>query len=93
MRLVPFISRYRKEVTGSLDEVQIGNIDQAKNKLTELEKRRESILNSIEEQGKLSDELRNRINSTYDATVLEDLYLPYKRKRKTSEQPSHVSLD
>ncbi len=80
---IPFISRYRKEVTGSLDEVQIGAIDQAKNKFTELEKRRESILNSIEEQGKLTDELRARITKTFDATELEDLYLPYKRKRKT----------
>ncbi len=80
---IPFIARYRKEVTGSLDEVQLADIQREANKLEELEKRRESILKSIEEQGKLTDELRRRIESTYDATVLEDLYLPYKRKRKT----------
>ena len=80
---IPFIARYRKEVTGSLDEVQIAGIQQKEKKLEELEKRRESIINSIEEQGKLTDELRQRIEQTYNATVLEDLYLPYKRKRKT----------
>ncbi|MFK7934207.1 MAG: Tex family protein [Saprospiraceae bacterium] len=80
---IPFISRYRKEMTGSLDEVQIAEIQTAAKKLTELEKRRESILGSIEEQGKLTDALRKKIESTYDATELEDLYLPYKRKRKT----------
>ncbi|MEL7020302.1 MAG: Tex family protein [Bacteroidota bacterium] len=80
---IPFISRYRKEVTGSLDEVQVAEIQTAAKRLDELEKRRESILNSIEEQGKLSPELRKKITSTYDSTELEDLYLPYKRKRKT----------
>ncbi|MEO1517799.1 MAG: Tex family protein [Bacteroidota bacterium] len=80
---IPFIARYRKEQTGSLDEVAISSIQQQLKKLTELEKRRESILHSIEEQGKLSDELRRKIEQTYDATTLEDLYLPYKRKRKT----------
>lgn len=80
---IPFISRYRKEVTGSLDEVQIANIQQEFKKLAELEKRRESILGSIEEQGKLTDALRKRIENTYNLTELEDLYLPYKRKRKT----------
>ncbi|MEM9822644.1 MAG: Tex family protein [Bacteroidota bacterium] len=80
---IPFISRYRKEATGSLDEVQIGSIRKQWDKLKEIDKRRESILNSIEEQGKLTDELRKRIKATYDLTVLEDLYLPYKRKRKT----------
>ena len=80
---IPFISRYRKEATGSLDEVQVGNIKKQLDKLQEIDKRRDSILKSIEEQGKLTDELKQRINSTYDLTILEDLYLPYKRKRKT----------
>ncbi len=80
---VPFIARYRKEATGSLDEVQIGHIQKEVKRLEELEKRRESILKSIEEQEKLTDELRRRIESTFDLTELEDLYLPYKRKRKT----------
>lgn len=80
---LPFIARYRKEATGSLDEVQIAEIQQEAKKLEELEKRKETILNAIEEQGKLSDDLRRRIEQTYDSTVLEDLYLPYKRKRKT----------
>ena len=80
---IPFISRYRKEATGSLDEIQIGDIQTQLSKLKEIDKRRESILNSIEEQGKLTDELRKRIESTYNLTELEDLYLPYKRKKKT----------
>ncbi len=80
---IPFIARYRKEATGSLDEVQIADIQRAWKKLEELEKRRESILSSIEEQGKLTAELRKRIEGTYDATELEDLYLPFKRKRQT----------
>lgn len=80
---IPFISRYRKEVTGSLDEVQIGEIQSELKKLTELDKRRATILKSIEEQGKLSDELQKRIENCWDATVLEDIYLPYKQKRKT----------
>ncbi len=80
---VPFISRYRKERTGGMDEVQIAKTKELIQKYQELEKRRESILNSIEEQGKLTDFLRKKITETYDSTVLEDLYLPYKRKRKT----------
>ena len=80
---IPFISRYRKEATGSLDEVQIGDIKSELKKLEELEKRRESILASIEEQGKLTPELKLRIEATYDPIELEDLYLPYKKKRKT----------
>jgi len=80
---IPFIARYRKEATGSLDEVALADIQQELKKLEELDKRRESILKSIEEQGKLTDDLRRRIESTYDATELEDIYLPYKRKRKT----------
>ncbi len=80
---IPFISRYRKEVTGSLDEVQIGAIKTELKKLEELESRRQTILSAIEEQGKLTPELKSRIETTYDPTELEDLYLPYKKKRKT----------
>ena len=80
---IPFISRYRKEVTGSLDEVQVGDIKTQYQKLQELEKRREAILKSIEDQGKLTDDLRKRIVATYNLTDLEDMYLPYKQKRKT----------
>ncbi len=80
---IPFISRYRKEATGSLDEVQIGDIQDWLKKLTELEKRRESILATIEEQGKLTPELRAAILAADTMTELEDLYLPYKQKRKT----------
>jgi uncharacterized protein len=80
---IPFISRYRKEATGSLDEVQIADIQSELKKLKEIDKRRETILSTIEEQGKLTDELRKRIESTWNLTELEDIYLPYKPKRKT----------
>lgn len=80
---IPFIARYRKEATGSLDEVQIAEIQREHKQLEDLEKRKETILSAIEEQGKLTDDLRRRIEQTYDSTTLEDLYLPYKRKRKT----------
>ena len=80
---IPFISRYRKEVTGGLDEIQIGAIKDQWDKLTELEKRKASILTTIEEQGKLSPELRKRIEDSWDSTEIEDLYLPYKPKRVT----------
>ncbi len=80
---IPFIARYRKEMTGGLDEVQIAEIQQAKKRFDDLQARKETILKAIEEQGKLSPELQQRIESTWDSTVLEDLYLPYKRKRKT----------
>ena len=80
---VPFISRYRKEVTGGLDEIQIGDIQEKYTKLCEITKRKETILSTIEEQGKLTDELKKRINETWDSTELEDIYLPYKPKRKT----------
>ena len=80
---IPFISRYRKEATGSLDEVQIADIQREAQKLSDLEQRKETILKAIEEQGKLTDDLRRRIAETYNATTLEDIYLPYKRKRKT----------
>lgn len=80
---IPFISRYRKEMTGSLDEVEIGTIKERYEKLQEIEKRRESILSTIDEQGQLTPELKKALESTWDANELEDLYLPYKRKRKT----------
>ncbi|NPA44226.1 MAG: RNA-binding transcriptional accessory protein [Chlorobi bacterium] len=80
---VPFISRYRKEMTGALDEVQISNIKQLQEKYIELEKRRASILTAIEKQGKLTDELKKQIEATFNLTELEDLYLPYKQKKKT----------
>ena len=80
---IPFIARYRKEATGLLDEVAIADIQREHKKLEELEKRKQTVLSAIAEQGKLTDELRRRIERTFDATELEDLYLPYKRKRKT----------
>jgi len=80
---VPFIARYRKEATGNLDEVKIRDIDERRQYYADLESRRETILNSIEKQGKLSEELRNRILTCYSKSELEDLYLPYKPKRKT----------
>lgn len=83
---IPFISRYRKEVTGGLDEVQIGAIKDQLDKLTELSKRKETILATIEEQGKLTPELRKRIEESWDSTEIEDLYLPYKPKRVTKAE-------
>lgn len=80
---IPFISRYRKEATGDLDEVQIGDIHTRYEKLCELAKRKETVLSTIEEQGKLTDTLRERISNCWDATELEDIYLPFKPKRKT----------
>ncbi|MEO0338065.1 MAG: Tex family protein [Bacteroidota bacterium] len=80
---IPFIARYRKEVTGSLDEVQIAEIQREYKKLQELDKRKGSILKSIEEQGKLTPELEAKIKRTFNLNDLEDIYLPYKRKRRT----------
>jgi uncharacterized protein len=80
---VPFIARYRKEVTGNLDEVQIRNIEEKLLYFRELESRRETILASIQEQGKLTGELRQLIEATLDKSQLEDLYLPYRPKRRT----------
>ena len=80
---IPFISRYRKEATGGLDEVQISDIHTRYEKLCDLAKRKETILSTIEEQGKLTDDLRRRIADCWDSTELEDIYLPYKPKRKT----------
>ena len=83
---IPFIARYRKERTGNLNEVQIGQIADAYDKLKELEKRKETILKTIGEQGKLTDELEKRIKECWEPTVLEDLYLPYRPKRRTRAQ-------
>ena len=80
---IPFISRYRKEVTGGLDEVQIARIGEMKEKQMELDKRKEYILKSISEQEKLTPELEMEIRRCLDSTHLEDLYLPYKPKRQT----------
>ncbi len=80
---LPFIARYRKEVTGGLDEVEIADIQKSYKKLNEIEERKESIISSIEEQGKLTPELREKILNSYDANEIEDLYAPYKRKKKT----------
>jgi protein Tex len=80
---LPFIARYRKEVTGNLDEVQIGSIAERGAYLAELDARKQTVLQEIESQGKLTDELRARITGTLSKTELEDLYLPYKPKRRT----------
>lgn len=80
---IPFISRYRKEATGSLDEVQVEQIKNQFEKLIEIDKRREVILKSIEEQGSLTPELKHQIEETWTLSVLEDLYLPFRPKRRT----------
>ena len=80
---IPFISRYRKEATGGMDEVQISEINDRHEKLCELAKRKETIISTIEEQGKMTAELKNRIDNCWDSTELEDIYLPFKPKRKT----------
>ncbi len=80
---IPFISRYRKEATGSLDELQVGAVKEQLDKLTELEARKQTVLSTIGEQGKLTDELRKRIEACWEAVELEDIYLPYKPKRRT----------
>ena len=77
---VPFISRYRKEMTGGLDEVCIFKIQTSYEKLKELAKRKQTIINTIQQQGQLTDELRQRINVCWDADTLEDIYLPFKPK-------------
>ena len=83
---IPFISRYRKERTGSMDEVQIASINELYLKLQEIAKRKETIIKTITEQGKMTPDLEKRINETWDATVLEDIYLPFKPKRRTRAQ-------
>lgn len=80
---IPFMARYRKEATNNLDEVAIGNIVEQITYFNELEKRKETVIKTIEGLGKLTPELKQRIDDCYDATILEDLYLPYKPKRKT----------
>src|SRR5664279_1650715 len=80
---VPFIARYRKEATGNLDEVQIRDIEEKLAYFRDLTERRATIFASIAEQGKLTDELKARIEATLDKSELEDLYLPYKPKRRT----------
>ena len=83
---IPFISRYRKEATGNLDEVQIGEIVKYKEQFEALEKRKQAILKALEEQDVLTEELKQKIEQTQDLTTLEDLYLPYKKKRKTKAE-------
>ncbi|WP_068474986.1 Tex family protein [Saccharicrinis aurantiacus] len=80
---VPFISRYRKEMTGSMDEMKVADVKERFEKLQELQKRKETILKTIEEQGNLSADLKAQIENTFSSTELEDIYLPYKPKRKT----------
>lgn len=87
---IPFISRYRKEATGGLDEVQIGDIQTRYEKLCELSKRKETVLSTIEEQGKLTPELKTRISACWSATELEDIYLPFKPKRKTRAEAARA---
>lgn len=80
---IPFISRYRKEQTGTLNEVQVAQIKDELKKYEELDKRRTSIIEAIEGQGKMTDELRQKLDDALDTTTLEDLYLPFKQKKKT----------
>ena len=80
---IPFIARYRKEKTGSLDEVQIAGIQQEYTRLQDLSNRKQTVLSTIESQGKLTDDLRRRIEDCWNSTELEDIYLPYKPRRKT----------
>lgn len=87
---IPFISRYRKEATGGLDEVQIGDIQTRYEKLCDLSKRKETVLSTIEEQGKLTPELKARITACWNATELEDIYLPFKPKRKTRAEAARA---
>lgn len=87
---IPFISRYRKEATDGLDEVQIGDIQTRYEKLCELSKRKETVLSTIEEQGKLTPELKARISACWNATELEDIYLPFKPKRKTRAEAARA---
>src|SRR6202000_1840568 len=80
---IPFMARYRKEATGNMDEEQINDVVEQIKYFTELDKRKDTVLKTIEGLGKLSPELKKRIEDCYDATILEDIYLPYKPKRKT----------
>ena len=80
---VPFIARYRKEMTGSLDEVQIQAVQEQNEKYVELQKRKETIISTIEGQGQLTPELKQKISDCWESSALEDLYLPYKPKKRT----------
>ena len=86
---IPFISRYRKERTGSLDEVQVSQISNLNNKFKDIAKRKETIIRTINESLKMTPELEKRINECWDVTELEDIYLPYKPKRRTKAQIAH----
>lgn len=83
---IPFISRYRKERTGNMDEVQIAAISEANDKLKDIDKRKETVVKTITEQGKMTDELQRRIDDCWDANELEDIYMPFKPKRRTKAQ-------
>jgi uncharacterized protein len=83
---VPFVARYRKEVTGGLDDTQLRTLDERLKYLREMEERRGAILKSIEEQGKLTSALKEQIDAADSKARLEDLYLPYKPKRRTKAQ-------
>ena len=87
---IPFISRYRKEMTGNLDEVQIGEIVKFKEVFEALEKRKKAILKALEEQNVLTSELTQKVNNSRDLTSLEDLYLPFKKKRKTKAETARL---
>ena len=80
---IPFMARYRKEATGNLDEVVIGHVIEEIKYFNELEKRKETVVKTIEGIGKLTSEIKSRIENSYDAVELEDIYLPFKPKRKT----------
>ena len=83
---IPFISRYRKERTGGLDEIQIAKISDLGERLKEMQKRKETIVKTITDQGRMTDELQQRIDATWNPTELEDIYLPFKPKRRTRAQ-------
>ena len=83
---IPFIARYRKEATGGLDEVQIAAIDEQNNRLKDIQKRKQTIIKTITEQEKMTPTLQQRIDDCWDATELEDIYLPFKPKRRTRAQ-------
>ena len=88
---MPFIARYRKEATGNLDEVEIGKIIEYKEQFEALEKRKKTILKALEEQGVLTSELSSKVENTQDLTTLEDLYLPYKKKRNTKAETARLN--
>ena len=91
---IPFIARYRKEMSGGLDEIQIGSIRDASKKYEEIIARKKTILSSIEEQGRMRDNLRERIEQCFDLTILEDIYLPFKQKRLTKgEKAKKLGLE